>query len=75
MNKSGDLKTVSSISYKVDSVSKLQIEERLGVSALAMLIINFDSDGIEEYDSLVAPIEYNECRLKSKKLELDMKHH
>lgn len=57
MKKSGELKTVSSISYKVDSVSKLKMEERLGVSALAMLIINFDSDGNEEYDSFVAAIE------------------
>ena len=32
--------------------SETQIEERLGVEALAVVIMNFDSDCIEEYESL-----------------------
>ena len=36
--------------------------------------MNFDSDGIKKYDSLVAALERNEYRSKTRKLELDMKH-
>ncbi|XP_004240324.2 uncharacterized protein [Solanum lycopersicum] len=35
MKKSGDLQTVSTISYKVESIYEVQTEERLGVEALA----------------------------------------
>ena len=52
----------------------MKIKERLGVDALATTIMNFDSDGIEEFDSLVAILEQLEYRSKLKKLELDMKH-
>ena len=34
-----------------------QIEERLGVEALAAVIMNFDSDCIEEYESLVVALD------------------
>ena len=34
-----------------------QIEERLGVEALSTVIMNFDSDCIEEYESLVAAVD------------------
>ena len=34
-----------------------QIEERLGVEALAALIMNFDIHCIEEYESLVAAVD------------------
>ena len=63
------IQTVSAISYEVESVSKVQIEERLGVDAIAMVIMNFDSDDIEEYDSLVDALEQNEYLSKTKKLE------
>ena len=66
---------VSVISYKVEKLSKVQIEERVCVEALAAVIINFDSDCIEEYESLVTALDRGDVRFKSKKLELDMKHH
>ncbi|TMW95515.1 hypothetical protein EJD97_008725 [Solanum chilense] len=59
---------------RVESVSEVQIEEVLVVEALAAVIMNFDSDGIEEYDSLVVALERNEYRSMPKKLMLDMKH-
>ena len=40
----------------------MQIEERLGVEALASVIMNFDSDGIEKYDELVAALDRYEYR-------------
>lgn len=60
IKQSGEIQTVSSITYKVESVSKMKIEERLGFEALEAVIINFISDGIREYDSLVAALERNE---------------
>ena len=36
--------------------------------------MNFESDGIEEYGSLVVALDRGEVRFKPKKLELDMKH-
>ncbi|XP_015057531.1 uncharacterized protein LOC107003759 [Solanum pennellii] len=75
MKQSGEIQMVSALSYRIESVSKVQIEERLGVEALATIIMNFNSYGIEEYGSLVATLERNKYQSKSKKLELDMKHH
>ena len=54
---SGELQAVSAISYRVESTSEVQIEELLGFEALAEVIMNFKSDGIEEYGSLVAALE------------------
>ena len=51
-----------------------QIEERLGVEALAAVIMNFDSDCIEEYESLVAALDRGDVRFKPKKYELDKKN-
>ena len=75
IKKSGELQTVSTISYRVDSVAEVQIEKRLGIKALVSIIMDFDSDCIEEYDFLVDTLEWNEYRSKPKKLELYMKHH
>ena len=36
--------------------------------------MNFDSDGIEEFNSLMDTLERNEYRSRTKKLELEMKH-
>ena len=55
-------------------ISETQIEERLGVDALTAVIMNFDSDSIEEYESLVAALDRGDVRFKSKKYELDMKN-
>ena len=75
MKQSCELQMISAISYKVECISEVQIAERLGVEALAEVIMDFESDGIEEHRSLVASLEGNEYQLKLKKLELDMKHH
>ena len=75
MKKSGELQTISAISYRVKSIFVVQTKERLGIEALAVVIMNFESDGIEYYGSLVAATERNGYRSKPKKLELDMKHH
>ena len=36
--------------------------------------MNFDSDCIEEYESLVAALDLGDVRFKPKKYELDMKN-
>lgn len=56
-------------------MSKVHIEERPGVEALEVVIINFKSDIVEEYGSFIATLESNEYRSKTKKLEFDVKHH
>ncbi|XP_049391131.1 uncharacterized protein LOC125855450 [Solanum stenotomum] len=48
LEKSGELPTICAITYRVESRTKVQIEERLGVKALAAVMMNFDSDSIEE---------------------------
>lgn len=57
MKKNGEIQMVSAISEKVESVFEVRIKERLGVLALAAVIMNFDRDFIEEYYSLVAALE------------------
>ena len=57
MKQSGEIQTVYVISYRVESTSEVQIEECLGVEALAAIIMNFESDGIEEYGSLVVALD------------------
>ena len=74
MRQSDELQPESAISYKVGESSETQIEERLGVEALAAVIMNFDSDCIEDYESLVAPLDRGDVRFKPKKFELDMKN-
>ncbi|XP_010314111.2 uncharacterized protein [Solanum lycopersicum] len=74
MKESSEIQIVSTITYVVESVSEVQVDERLGVEALTSIIKNFDGDGIEEYGFLVATFERNEYRLKPTKLELGMKH-
>lgn len=64
--KSGEIQMVSLISYKVLSVFEIQFEERLSIKALAGVIMNFDSDCMEEYNSLVASLERNKDWSKPK---------
>ncbi|XP_069150209.1 uncharacterized protein [Solanum lycopersicum] len=66
MWQSGELQMVSAISYKVESTSNIQIEEGLGVEELTTLIMNFESDGIEEYGSLVAALDRGDIQFKPK---------
>ena len=65
---------ISSISYKVEKSFEVQIEQCLGVEALAAVIMNFNSDCIEEYGSLVAALDRGDVRFKPMMLELDMMH-
>ena len=74
IKQSGQLQMVSSISYKVEIVSKVQIEEGQLVEALTTEIMNFDNDGIEKYGFLVVALEENYYWSIQKKLELDMQH-
>ena len=67
LKQSGELQMVFDISYRVESMSVVQIEECLGVKALAVVIMNFASDGIEEYGSLVVTLDRNEYQSKPKK--------
>jgi len=62
------------ITYRVETGTKVQIEERLGVEALAAVMMNFDIDGIVEYDESVAALDRCKYRSKPKKYELDMKN-
>jgi len=70
-----ELQLVSVITYRVEIVSEVQVEERLGVEALAAFMINFNNDCIEEYNELVAALNKCEYRSIPKKLESDMKNH
>ncbi|WP_353806038.1 hypothetical protein, partial [Acinetobacter baumannii] len=45
-----------------------------GVEALAAVIMNFDSECIEEYGPLVAALDRGNVRFKPKIFELDMQH-
>ncbi|XP_069154582.1 uncharacterized protein [Solanum lycopersicum] len=57
MRQSGEIQLVCAISYRVEKSSEVQIEEHLGVEALAAVIMNFDSDCIKENESLVATLD------------------
>ena len=74
MRQSGELQSVSAISYNIGETSETQIEERLGVVALVAVIMNFDSDCIEVLESLVSAFDRGDVRFKPKKFELDMKN-
>ena len=74
MRQSGELQMVSGISYNIGETSETQIEKLLGVEALVVVIISFDIDYIEEYESLVVDLDQGDVRFKSKKYKLDMKN-
>ena len=74
MRQSGELQSVSAIPYNMGETSETQIEERLGVEALAAVIMNFDNDCIEEFGSLVVALDRGDIEFKPKKYELDMKN-
>ena len=52
----GEIQMISFISYRVESMFEVQIKKRLGVEALEVVIMNFESDCIDEYGSLVAAL-------------------
>ncbi|XP_015075463.1 uncharacterized protein LOC107019499 [Solanum pennellii] len=70
---SGEIQSVYAITFKSESASKVQFNEKLGIEALEVVIMNFESDFIEVYDELVAELDRCEYRSKLKKMELDMK--
>ena len=74
MRQSGEVQSVSAISRNIGETSETQIEERLGVEALVIVIMNFYIDCIEEYESLVAALDRGDVRFTPKKFELDMKN-
>lgn len=54
---------------------KVPIEERLRVETLATVIINFESDGIDEYDELVRALYgIGSYKYAHKKLDLNLKN-
>ena len=75
IRQSGELQSASALSYNMGDTFETQIEERLGVEALAAVIMNFDSDCNEEYESLVVALDRGDVWVKPKKFELDMKNH
>ena len=52
----------------------MKIEKRLGVEALASVMLIFESDCIEEYDELVVAFYKRKHLSEPKKLELVMKN-
>ena len=74
MRQIGELQSVSFTSYNMGETFETQIEERLGVEALAAVIMNLDSNCIEEYESLVVALDRGDVQFKPKKYELDMKN-
>lgn len=57
MKKKGEVQSVSAITYRVDCVSKVKIEERLHIESLTKIMINFASDITEDYDEWVDAFE------------------
>ena len=74
MRQNGELQSVFAIFYKVGESYETKIEERLSVEALAEVIMNFDNDCIEKYESLVVALDRGDVRFKPKKCDLDMKN-
>ena len=74
MKQSGEIQIVCDISYMVESTSKVQIEKSLGVEVLRAVIMNIESEGIEDFMSLVLALERGEFWSKPMKLALDMKY-
>ncbi|KAK4724127.1 hypothetical protein R3W88_026906 [Solanum pinnatisectum] len=75
MKHQSDLKVVHVVNFIVNEQSEVPIKERLGVEALAVVIVNFDGEKIEEYDELVVVLDGVECsRCIPKKMDLDLKN-
>ena len=48
MKKSSELKSISVVNHIVESGYKVSIKERLGIDALTVVMINFDTNDIED---------------------------
>lgn len=73
MKKNVEVQTVSAITYKVNSVTEVQIEEWLAFESLAASIMNIDSDGIEDNDEWVISFERFEYGSKLYRFDLEIK--
>lgn len=62
------------MNHIIESGFEVPIEERLGVDALVVVMINFEGDGTEDYEELVSTLYWFEFHSKPKRLELDMKN-
>ncbi|KAK4737236.1 hypothetical protein R3W88_000933 [Solanum pinnatisectum] len=74
MKQESNLKAVYVVNHSVEQDSEVSIKTRLGIDALAAVMMNFDSDGIEDYDEIVAALDRFKFCSKPKRLELDMKN-
>lgn len=57
MKLSSELNSVSTANNIEESRSNVPIKERLGSDTLARIMINFNSNGIEDYNELVAALD------------------
>ena len=62
MKQSDEIQTISAIYCRVERTYEVQMEEQIGDESLVALIMDFYSDIIEKYDSMVAALEWNEYR-------------
>lgn len=65
MHQSTEFQSISSITYSKESSYELQITERLGVQALETIMMNFESDLIDEYDELAVAFDRCKCKFKT----------
>ena len=72
MKQSGEVQLLCTITHRIDSVSEVQIEERLDVESLEAIMMNLKINSIKYYDEWVATLEKFEYRSKLKRTELDM---
>ncbi|XP_015163866.1 uncharacterized protein [Solanum tuberosum] len=67
MKYESDLKSVSVVNHMVEQESEVSIE-------VLAVIMNFDNDGIDDYDELVVSLDRFEFHFKPKRMELDIKN-
>lgn len=75
MRRLDDLKVVFVIESIDEVQSEVPIEKRLGVKTLEVILMNFESDGIPNYDEMVKVIGAHGYHRHNLKLELDLKNH
>ena len=51
-----EVQSIFAITYRVDNMFEVQIEEKLAVESLAAIMINFENNGIKDYDEWVGCI-------------------
>lgn len=53
MNHESYLMIIPMVNHIIEQEPKVSIGERLGIEELTIMMINFDSDGIDDYDELI----------------------